>query len=102
MKVGKKADFHWSNYFAPTPVNLQYWTEGIQGILVLIAGDQFFINDKPEFAFYLMLAAGVLDKVSRFFARAANDYKESITVEFPASMSEDVKVTSEIKHPEAE
>lgn len=102
MKVHKDLGFHWSNYFRPTPTNLQYWTESIQAVLALVAADQFFLNSKPEFAFYLMLAAGVLDKVSRFFAKVASDYKEAITVEFPASMSDDVKVTSEIVPPKEE
>lgn len=90
-----KMTFHWSNYFKPTLNNLQYWTEGIQGILALIAADQFFLNSRPEFAFYLMLAAGVLDKVSKFFAKVANDYRESVTVEYPAEIADQIVVTKQ-------
>jgi len=99
MKVGKQVEFSWSAYFKPTPVNLQYWIEGIKGILVTIAATTFVMNDE-KLSFWLLVAAGVLDYLSKFFAKVANDYKESITVEFPTSMSEDVTVTTEIKNPE--
>lgn len=101
MKVHKEVEFHWSNYFKPTPINIQYFIEGIKGILGSIAVTSFVLKDET-LSFWMLIAAGALDYLSKFFARVANDYKESITVEFPASMSDDVTVTSEIKKPEDE
>jgi hypothetical protein len=101
MKVHKEIDFSWSNYLKPTPTNIQYFVEGIKGILGTVAVTTFVMEDQT-LSFWLLVSAGVLDYLSKFFARVANDYKEAITVEFPASMSDDVKVTSEIKPPEGE
>jgi hypothetical protein len=101
MKVGKQVEFHWSNYFKPTPVNIQYFIEGIKGVLGTIAVTTFVMKDE-KLSFWLLVAAGVLDYLSKFFAKIANDYKEAITVEFPVSMSDEVKVTTEIKAPEGE
>ena len=101
MKIHKEVELSWGSYFRPTPVNIQYWVEGIKGILATIAATTFVMKDE-KLTVYFLVSAGVLDYLSKFFAKVANDYKEAITVEFPANMSDDVKVTSEIVPPKEE
>ncbi len=96
MKVNKEVDFHWSNYFKPTPVNLQYLVESIQAILATIAVTSFAMKNEV-LSFWLLISAGILDKVARLFARAAKDYMETIKVEYPVELSDQVEVTKEIK-----
>lgn len=62
----------WSNYFKPTPTNIQYLVEGMKGI-VATASVSSFIAGSPEVAFWILISGEVLDFVSKFLSRVAND-----------------------------
>lgn len=91
-----KASFSWKNYFKPTPVNLQYWVESAQALLATIAATQFFAH-REDLTIYFLVAAGVLDKLSKLFARAAKDYIEVVSVEMPSAVADQVIVKTETK-----
>jgi len=97
MKIHKEVEFSWSSYFKPTPVNLQYWVEGIQGIIALIAADQYFAEHNKDVAFWLLVAAGSLDKLSKFFAKVAKDYQQVVTISAPPEVIDEIKVTTDKK-----
>ena len=69
----------WSNYFRPTPANLQYLSASIKTITGT-AGLSLYVSDNKEIAFWLLVAGGLLDEASKFFGRIAHDV-EQVTVE---------------------
>jgi len=77
MKIANQ-HVSWSNYLSPTPKNLQVFVETVQGGLAVAAGSTFFMGDQT-IAFYLLIGGYVLDKLSKFFGRVANDM-EKVTV----------------------
>jgi len=69
------APFSYKNYFTPSPPNLERWVEGLHGLLILIVGTSWFAGVTNENVLLIVTLSGYgLDKLSRFFARAAKDY----------------------------
>lgn len=56
-----------SNYFKPTPKNIQKWLLAIKAIIGTIAVSEF-ASGSPHVAFYLMLAGAILEEGSKLFA----------------------------------
>ena len=54
-----------SNYFEPSPKNIQRWILLIKGIIATVGGATYFTSHKDA-AFFIMLAGGILDQLSNF------------------------------------
>jgi hypothetical protein len=75
-----KVHFAWSNYFRPTPVNLQYFATMIRGLFVLITGTTI-VMEAGVTTNLLCLATGyLLDEAIKFLGRAAQDYQHDVTI----------------------
>lgn len=88
--------FSYKNYFRPTPENLQYWTEGLHGIIVTIATTSYVQGASQQTLFIIFIVGYVLDKISKFFARVSHDSTKTVEVSFPADMADKVDVTQKI------
>lgn len=92
----EKTTFSYKNYFRFTPENLQYWTEGMHGLVVTVATTSYVQGASSQMLFIIFLAGYILDKLSRFFAKVSNDTTKTVEVSFPADMSDKVEVTQKI------
>lgn len=87
----QNATFKWGNYFKATPANLQYFTEGIQGLLVAIASTNMVTGD-PKVSFWLMIGTYLTGKLSKFFGRVEHDQQE-IKIVVPGSVADQVEIS---------
>lgn len=95
----KETSFKWSNYFKPTPQNLQYLAVALKSILVTIASSAF-VSGHETFAFWTLIVGALLDELSKFFHRVNEDAMKTVSVTFPQSMESEVEIKEEIKKPE--
>lgn len=88
--------FSWSNYFKPTPKNLEKFMILIKVILAGIAGTAL-LNQHPYLSSYILLSAGILDHLAKFFAEINDDYVKTITTTItgPAEATSQIEVKTE-------
>lgn len=91
--------FKWSNYFKPTPTNLQYFATSLKGLVVGFAGGAW-IGGAPTWVPMTIGAVGLLlDELIKFFGRVnEEESKRVISVKVPTQA--DVEVKDEIKKDE--
>lgn len=89
----EKTTFKWSNYFKPTPDNLQYLATGLKSITLLVGGSAYVMGNE-KIGFFILLSGAVLDELSKFFARVSHDMKESIEIEST------IKITHKVENDE--
>jgi hypothetical protein len=66
----------WKRYLSPTPANVARLLIGVKGILGTAAGG-VFISGNPTYAFWLMVAIGVINEAASFLSpkKEENDTK---------------------------
>lgn len=92
-----KTSFSWKNYTRPTPRNLEYIATSLRRIIAVIAGTTLVVDSNHWITFSIILGGAILDELKNFFAHAAEGDQETVSVTFPASMSDNVEVKQETK-----
>lgn len=88
--------FSWSNYFRPTPTNLQRFATAMRAVIGGIAGTTLLMEADKYVTFGILLAGYLLDEMIKFFGQVNDEEnKRVITVEVPAET--EVEVKDEVK-----
>jgi len=90
-----KTTFSWSNYFRPTPTNLQYFASVLRGLFVVVTGTSIVMEAGIYFNLGCLVTGYILDEMIKFFGRAAHDY-ELIATEKTTTVTETVERKLEV------
>jgi hypothetical protein len=98
MKPMKNISFKWSNYTKPTPYNLQVLAGVMREFVTLIAGFGMIMELNKWLPIGVLTLGWILDKLKNFFAHVAHEGDiETVSVSYPAEMSDSIEVKQEDK-----
>lgn len=93
---GKPVTFQWRNYTKPTPHNLKMFMEFWKGLIVVISSLTIFENANQWVSITIIVIGYALDRLAKFFAHVEEEQaKESVTIEYPADVSDQVTITKD-------
>lgn len=99
MPNDKQPVFSWSNYLKPTPINLQYFAASIRGLFVLITGTSIVTEAGWKVSLACLVTGYLLDELTKFFARAADDYQHQVVVTETTEVKQTTTISTEAKPP---
>lgn len=59
-----------SQYFQPSPKNIQKWLLALKGLMTTIGGATYFQD--PKMAFWILVATGVVNELGNLFGSETN------------------------------
>lgn len=88
-----KITFSWSNYFRPTPSNMEAGAAAIRRVINIIAGTSLIVEANHWVTFGIILLGAILDEMKNFFARVSDDYDKKVSINIPPAVADKVEIT---------